>query len=197
MKILAVSDEKSGFLYDYYEPGRLDGYDLIISCGDLSKNYLEFLVTMAHCPLFYVRGNHDVTFGSEPPEGCVCIDGKVVEYEGIRIAGLGGSIGYKSNAKGTYTEKEMTQRVRKLKYKLLLNKNIDILVTHSPARGVGDMETNAHRGFECLRDFLEVYTPKIHLHGHIHPGYHHNMAKELTFGTTRVINACGYTSVEL
>ena len=35
MKILAVSDEESPYLWDHYIPGRLKEYDLIISAGDL------------------------------------------------------------------------------------------------------------------------------------------------------------------
>ena len=45
MKILVLSDEPSKWLYDFYEEGRLDEYDLILSCGDLPANYLSFLVT--------------------------------------------------------------------------------------------------------------------------------------------------------
>ena len=51
MKLLIVSDEESPALWDYYQPGRLKEYDLIISCGDLKSKYLSFLVTMARCPL--------------------------------------------------------------------------------------------------------------------------------------------------
>ena len=47
MKILIVSDEECPALWDYYVPGRLAGYDLILSCGDLNASYLSFLVTMA------------------------------------------------------------------------------------------------------------------------------------------------------
>ena len=46
MKILIVSDEECPALWDYYVPGRLSGYDLILSCGDLKAEYLMFLVTM-------------------------------------------------------------------------------------------------------------------------------------------------------
>ena len=42
MKILIVSDEECPALWDYYVPGRLSGYDLIISCGDLKAEYLMF-----------------------------------------------------------------------------------------------------------------------------------------------------------
>ena len=47
MKILLISDEESDYLWEYYQPGRLDGIDIIISCGDLDPAYLRFLVTMS------------------------------------------------------------------------------------------------------------------------------------------------------
>ena len=59
MKILVVADEESPYLWDYYQPGRLKGIDMIISCGDLDRHYLEFLVTMGNVPLLYVPGNHE------------------------------------------------------------------------------------------------------------------------------------------
>ena len=74
MRILAVSDEECAALWDHYAPGKLDGYDLIISCGDLKPEYLSFLVTMAKCPVLYVHGNHDTSYSQRPPEGCDCID---------------------------------------------------------------------------------------------------------------------------
>ncbi len=70
MKILAVSDEESPVLWDYYTPGCLKEYDLILSCGDLKSEYLTFLVTMSRAPLLYVHGNHDEGYLSRPPEGC-------------------------------------------------------------------------------------------------------------------------------
>ena len=59
MKILVIADVESKSLWDYYSPDKLEGVDLIISCGDLDPDYLQFLVTMVSCPLLYVRGNHD------------------------------------------------------------------------------------------------------------------------------------------
>ena len=94
MRILAVSDIESKYLYDYYTPGKLDNIDMIIACGDLSVDYLEFLVTLADVPLLYVHGNHDDNYRREP-EGCICIDEKFYEYKGIRFVGLGGSCRYK------------------------------------------------------------------------------------------------------
>ena len=73
MRILAVSDVESNYYYRFYSAGKLKGFDLILACGDLKPAYLEFLVTMAGCPLYYVHGNHDEGYSREP-EGCVCID---------------------------------------------------------------------------------------------------------------------------
>ena len=50
MKLLLISDHENSFLWDYYVPGRLDGIDLILSCGDLKPEYLSFLVTMGRAP---------------------------------------------------------------------------------------------------------------------------------------------------
>ena len=89
MKILAISDVESKAYWDFYRPGMLDEFDLILSAGDLDPKYLEFLVTMAKCPLYYVHGNHDGRYAETPPEGCECIEDRVVEFGGLRILGLG------------------------------------------------------------------------------------------------------------
>ena len=75
MKLLLISDQEEPYLWDYYQPGRLAGYDMILSAGDLKPSYLRFLVTMANRPLLYVHGNHDVCYATDVPEGCDCVDG--------------------------------------------------------------------------------------------------------------------------
>ena len=149
MKILAISDEECPALWDYYTPGRLSGYDLILSCGDLKASYLSFLVTMAKCPVLYVHGNHDTSYDRHPPEGCDCIDDHIVVYNGIRILGLGGCRRYHPGAH-QYTEREMHRRIQKLSWKLKRLGGVDIVVTHAPPAGLGDAEDPAHWGFEAL-----------------------------------------------
>ena len=46
MKILVLADQKSKTLYDYYEPDKLKGVELVISCGDLEPGYLDFFATL-------------------------------------------------------------------------------------------------------------------------------------------------------
>ena len=77
MKILVLADEECRSLWDYYKPGKLKDIEMIISCGDLNSNYLQFLVTFGNCPLLYVRGNHDSRYDINPPDGCVCMEDKI------------------------------------------------------------------------------------------------------------------------
>ena len=188
MKILAVSDEECMALWDYYIPGRLDGIDLIISCGDLKASYLSFLVTMAKCPVLYVPGNHDIRYDREPPEGCDPIDGHVVVYNGVRIMGLGGCRKYHPGPH-QYTEAQMNRRIRKLRFPLWKTKGVDIVVTHAAPAGLGDAEDPAHRGFQAFRDLLDKYRPSHLIHGHVHMTYGHNTARELDCNGTKIINA--------
>ncbi len=170
MKILIIADEESKFLWDFFTPDKLEGIDLIISCGDLRAEYLEFLVTMGKAPVLYVSGNHDSRYEKHPPEGCESVDGKVVTVGGIRVLGFGGSMKY-GNGPYMYTEKEMRRRIKQARRSILVHSGFDILVTHSPARGYGDMDDLPHRGFECFNELMERCRPKYLLHGHVHATY--------------------------
>ena len=196
MKILTISDEECAALWDYYTPGRLDGYDLIISCGDLSPRYLSFLVTMAKCPVLYVHGNHDGGYTSRPPEGCDCIDDHIVTYNGIRILGLGGCRKYHSGPH-QYTENEMRLRIAKLRWKLWRLGGVDIVVTHAAPEGLGDAEDRAHWGFESFRELIDKYHPKYLIHGHVHMSYDHKTPREMEYHGTKIINAYERYTIEI
>ena len=116
MKILVLADQKSKYLYDFYEADKLKDVDLIISCGDLPPEYLSFFVTLCNVPLLYVRGNHDGKYEKTPPEGCICIEDDIYVYQGIRILGLGGSMEYLPRAANQYSETKMRKRLWKLQY---------------------------------------------------------------------------------
>lgn len=188
MKILLISDEEDPALWDYYQPGRLNGYDLILSAGDLSAEYLSFLVTMANVPVLYVYGNHDKSYDVRPPEGCDCIEDKLVEYNGLRILGLGGSAVY-SKGPYQYTERQMRRRIAKLNRAVRKAGGVDIILTHCPPKGYGDADDYAHRGFEAFLPMLDKWKPKALVHGHVHMAY--GIPRELSYGETRIINSSG------
>lgn len=170
MKILVIADVESKSLWDYFSPDKLEGVELIISCGDLSSRYLEFLVTLGNCTLLYIRGNHDTGYDKKPPDGCICIENMIYNHRGMRIAGLGGSMKYKESP-DMYTEREMAARVRKLSRKARFTGGIDLLVTHAPPAGYGDLEDLPHRGFACFNELLMKVRPLYLLHGHVHKNY--------------------------
>ena len=190
MKILVVSDEEDQFLWDFYKPGRLKGIDLILSAGDLKAEYLSFLVTMANRPLLYVHGNHDGSYAQRPPEGCQCIDGKLVTVGGLRILGLGGSALY-NGGPHQYTEKQMRRRIDRLRLKLALAGGVDIVLTHAPVRGFGDEDNMTHRGFEAFLPLLDKYKPRYLVHGHIHQRYGVNRPRCYQYNETTIVNATG------
>lgn len=188
MKILVVSDEECPALWEHYTPGKLKEYDLILSCGDLKSEYLSFLVTMARCPLLYIHGNHDEHYDRRPPEGCDCIEDKLVTYNGLRILGLGGCRQYHPGPH-QYTEQQMQRRIRKLRWQIRRAGGVDLVLTHAPARGLGDGEDPAHMGFEALRELLDKYHPAYLVHGHVHLRYSHGQPRTLTYQDTTIVNA--------
>ena len=196
MKILLIADEEERGLWDYYAPGKLKDYELILAAGDLKASYLSFLVTMANRPLLYVPGNHDVNYGKNPPEGCESIDGRIVKINGLRILGLGGSMLY-SGGPNQYSEKQMRRRIRRLKFQLWRHGGVDVVLSHAPIAGYGDMEDAAHRGFECFEELIEKYEPRLWVHGHVHKRYGYEFRREHLIGSTRVVNACGKWEVEI
>ena len=197
MRILAVSDEECPALWDHYRPGRLDGYDLILSAGDLKADYLSFLVTMAHAPLLYVHGNHDEGYSRRPPEGCDCIDGQLVIYRGLRILGLGGCLQYRPDVPWQFTERQMAKRIRKLRFALLRAGGVDVVVTHAPPLGLGDLDDLPHRGFESLKKLVDRYHPACLVHGHVHMRGYPLPSRELLYHGTRIVNVSERYELEL
>lgn len=84
MKILLLADEESKYYWDYFEKSKLEGIDLIISCGDLAPQFLSFMATFAKVPILYVHGNHDACYDETPPDGCICIDDDVYVHDACR-----------------------------------------------------------------------------------------------------------------
>lgn len=187
MKILVISDQESKSLWDHYEKSKLEGIDLILSCGDLSPKYLSFLATFSKAPVLYIHGNHDGCYQQTPPEGCTCIDDDIFVYQGVRILGLGGSMKYKPGPY-QFSEAGMKARIVRMSFKILKNRGFDILLTHAPAAGIHDMDDMAHKGFECFLELIKKYKPAYFIHGHVHMSYG-RFPREEKFENTVVVNA--------
>jgi len=68
-------------------------------------------------PCSYVLGNHDLRYGTSPPQGCRCIDRRIATHRGLRILGLSGSRWYNGNV-NQFAETEMAAFIRRLRLSL-------------------------------------------------------------------------------
>ena len=194
MKILLVSDQEEPYIWDYFDRERFKDIELVLSCGDLQAEYLSFIVTMISAPLIYVPGNHNTSYLTHPPEGCVSADDKLVNCNGIRIVGLGGCMRY-NNREFQYTEEQMAKRIKKLRRIIRKNDGFDILLTHAPAYGLGDGDDPAHRGFESFVEILDEYSPRYFFHGHQHLNYARRQ-RTIQYKNTTIVNGYGYHIID-
>lgn len=190
MKILAVSDQVVDHLYSDLITTNCRDVELVLGCGDLPKEYLEFIVTVLNVPMLYVPGNHDPQYDRWKPEtqaeGCRYLDLRLAQVRGLSLAGIGGSIRYRPGPQNQYTQREMYWRVLSLLPRLLLQRrktgrDLDILITHSPPFGIHDESDPAHIGIKAFNRLLRILKPRYLLHGHTMV-----YLNDPKFGTTRV-----------
>ena len=196
MKILLLADEPVPALWEHLDRRRLEGIDLVLSCGDLPAAYLSFLTCFTHAPILYVHGNHDGKYEKEPPEGCICIEDRIYVHDGIRILGLGGSMRY-NRGPHQYTDRQMRMRALRMSLSLLRHRGFDTLLTHSPALGVGDDTDRAHTGFAAFLRLMDRYHPRAMVHGHVHASYRYDFKRVRDYHGTQVINAFGSYVLEI
>lgn len=194
-KIQCIGDDEDKLLYTSKAKEILQYTDLVISAGDLPAKYLEYIVTVANKTLLYVPGNHDGGYINKPPEGCISIDDEVYNFQGMKILGLGGSKLY-SGGPYQYTEDEMKKRIRKIKRKIRKAKGVDIIVTHAPIRGYGDLEDLPHQGFECFKELLDFAKPRYWFYGHVHLNYRYDLPRIQSVNNTILVNVSGKYDVK-
>jgi hypothetical protein len=207
--VLAVSDEVDNILRA--DVGPVHDARLVVACGDLPFDYLDYLMNALDAPLVFVPGNHDPDVsgyrtsragltlkGGLParppwPAGAVNAERAVVDVAGLRIAGLGGCLRY-SDGPNQYTQRQQARRARSLARRAHWRsardgRGVDVLLTHAPPRGTGDREDRAHQGFEALNRLARRLQPPLLLHGHIHPD--EEPARVHRLGRTVVRNVMG------
>jgi Icc-related predicted phosphoesterase len=199
MKILALSDQVIPLIYSPSITELFSDVELIVGCGDLPAYYLEYVVTQLNVPLVYVPGNHDSDELNVP--GGMSVDGKLVQINGVLIAGLGGSRRYKSKGKHQYTESEMRWKcvgllLKFLTTRLMKGRWVDLLITHAPPQGIHDAPDLAHTGFTTFRHFLRTFRPSMMLHGHSHVLQNLDKTRSLLY-ECEILNVYPYRVVDL
>ncbi len=209
MKILCVSDWIESVIYSDQMKYRMSDVDMIVSCGDISTGYLDFIMSELNRPLYYVVGNHLTskhikknTFGqikADIPTWFNDLHLKFYNHNGTLITGFQGTVWYNGGA-FQYKQWEVYLMLLRLVPRLLYNKikygkYLDIFVAHAAPYKVGDLEDPCHVGLKAFNLFIKLFKPKLFLHGHIHI-YDRNQKRERLYYDTRVINCSGYSKVE-
>lgn len=198
MQLLTLSDVVVPAIYSPQIRQMYCDVDLVLSCGDLPYYYLEYVTTLLPADVAYVLGNHDAPVQTSHgtvitrPRGCISLEGRTLELNGLLLAGLGGSMRYRPGAMQQYSEAQMRARILGLIPRLLANRlrygrYLDILVTHSPPFGIHDASDRAHTGFKSFLTFMRYFHPVYLLHGHKHR-YRWDVQERTRYEETTVIN---------
>jgi Icc-related predicted phosphoesterase len=198
MRILAVSDVEDKSLENTinFHNEKLDSVNYILSCGDLTKKYLEYITDALKKSLYFVSGNHfTLQFygenfnsskivkklyygkGMRLRFGGIDMHGRVETLEDYIVVGFGGSMRY-NPGNFQFEEFEMERIVKKAKSKIRMQRFKDIIffkkkkeiivMSHAPVAGVHDLEDRCHQGFRCFREFVMTMKPLLWMHGHVH-----------------------------
>ncbi len=195
-RLLTLSDITLSFIHSPQISERFGDMDLVIGCGDLPYEYMEYVISRLDVPLYFVRGNHSksIEYGSgaplTAPRGGIDLHRRSANYRGLLLAGVEGCIRYRQGPY-QYSQAEMWGAVFSLVPAMLINRLVhrrylDVFVTHAPAWGIHDEpDDTPHQGVRAFRWFLRVFKPAYHFHGHIHV-YRPDTVTESVYESTRV-----------
>ncbi len=191
MKILAISDAWSPPVWEESVLCGAADADVIVSCGDLSQAYLDFVQKELNKPVLYVRGNHDKDVKTVR-EG-THLDSKIVTFMGVRFLGFD-SI---SRDGRLFSDKDMTVRTEIMRRIIDRDGGFDVLVTHHPMRGVCDGEDQLHKGYSSFVTLVDEYKPKYMLYGHMHLDFNPNLSRVVNYNDTKLVNAYMHTIIDV
>jgi Icc-related predicted phosphoesterase len=168
--------------------------DLLIHAGDFCgsgtiQELLRFNVwlgTLPHQHKIVIAGNHDWPFQRDPSvrgflTNAIYLQDSEVTVNGVRIYGSPWQPEFFNWAFNLKRGEELKRKWDQIP------DGVDILVTHGPAYGVGDLLLSGeHVGCVDLLGAIERVKPRFHICGHIHSGYGSYALKDL--GVT-MINA--------
>jgi Icc-related predicted phosphoesterase len=216
MKVLCIADHVDPFIYSAGIKSRFKDVDFVLSAGDLALEYYDFIVSTLNKPLFFVFGNHHlddrnryrhredplrpITVPIWQGVGATYLEGRVLRFDGLILAGLGGSIWY-NGGEHQYTNFTMLLSMLRLMPAMLMHRLfhgrwLDILLTHAPPYGINDLPDPCHTGFRVFLWFMRTFRPRYLVHGHVHL-YDRNAAREARYAGTTVLNAYDHVVFEL
>lgn len=197
MKIICISDTHLGDI-KISQSG-----SLIIHCGDCTcrgnenelKSFLNWFSSLNFDCKIMIPGNHDFIFENNwnyanslcEEKGIICLNDSGIEINKIKIWGSPITPYFKNWA----FNRQRGEEIQKHWDQIPLDTNI--LVTHGPPSGVGDLSKVIKNcqdlGCKNLKQTVDKIKPKYHLFGHIHEGYGIYKGKDTTFINCSVMNS--------
>ena len=148
-----------------------DQFDMVLTLGDIDEGTLDYISHMSRqVPIFGIPGNHD----THSLPGVTNLHGRVVDYKGIRIGGMGGARKYKDH-RYHYTDREM-------RFRMMGMPAVDLFISHAPPFQTSQNEDYIHQGFEAFDHYIAKHSPQFWLHGHLSKNLRHEMDDTKVFG---------------
>lgn len=201
LRVVCVSDTHSHHKCEGHEhsPPHIPEGDILIHAGDFTytgkaneiEEFATFMKAQPHHTKIVIAGNHDITLDEEfyktcdrrrfghvgEPEDCAAILAKLdgLTYLRDTLVKVGGITIYGSPWQpefgGWAFSLERGESCRK-KWEEIPS-GVDILITHGPPLGHGDLCQSGNRAGcqDLLEQIQNRIHPKFHVFGHIHEGY--------------------------
>lgn len=161
--------------------------DLVIGAGDFCNMRAGLDEAMAMlggigAPFAVVPGNCESVeeLRSATPPGTTVLHGEGAELAGLKLFGLG--YGVPVTPFGAWSCDLTEQQAEAM---LAPCKEADILILHSPPKGIADITSSGHSvGSTAIRDAIARIEPRLALCGHIHESW----GARGRIGRTEVVN---------
>ena len=136
-------------------------YDLVLLLGDIDKDTLKFIKDNSLSKIIGVEGNHDL-LNTLNDIGIENIHLNTYKHDDFVFGGFNGSVDYKkSHNYHLYSQLEC--------FALLDDfEPVDVFISHNSPFEINDKPDIAHNGFKGINNYIEIFKPKLHIHGHQH-----------------------------
>lgn len=203
MKIVAISDIHTKQL----QLNHLlkDGGDVLVVAGDLTyqgdlpsiQNFADWLDNLDQFKnIVVIAGNHDWGFQKDgqvcrkmlEDRGIIYLENQEAIIDGIKFWGSPITPWFFNWAFNIHRGPEIR------KYWDMIPMDTDVLITHGPPKGHGDLVNNSYTygenvGCEELLLAVQKVKPQVHFFGHIHEGYGVSYEGPTTLMNCSVVNA--------
>jgi Icc-related predicted phosphoesterase len=176
VRFVTISDT-----HGFHDQVQIPDGDVLLVAGDITRRgaledicrFNDYLVKLPHRYKIVIAGNHDLLFEKEPQKArshltnAIYLEDAMIEIEGIRIYGTPWVPAYHEWAFN------LPRDGIDLKVKRdAIPNGIDILLTHNPPFGHGDLTSyNEKVGCQLLLQAIRRVKPRYHIFGDIHEGY--------------------------